>query len=173
MLITPQVEPAPEQAATLGTALATCTLAFWSTDALPLLPATPEQPAEQPLSVLVYGGSTATGSIAIQLLRLSGLDPIATCSPHNFPLVRSRGASAVFDYTDLNIPSAIKKLTGGQLKYFGGCCIMSLLSISSIYRFKTLLIETLASLKLSTFATIEAQGSYKVCDNPVTLRETT
>ena len=121
MLITPQVKLSPEQAATLGTALATCTLAFWSDDALALLPATPEQPAEQPLSVLVYGGSTATGSIAIQLLRLSGLDPIATCSPHNFSLVRSRGASAVFDYTDPNMPSTIKKHTGGQLKYVLDC----------------------------------------------------
>lgn len=46
--------------------------------------------------MLVYGGSTATGTIATQLLELSGYDPIATCSPRNFDLVRSRGASAVF-----------------------------------------------------------------------------
>ncbi|KAL9026856.1 MAG: hypothetical protein Q9180_007416, partial [Flavoplaca navasiana] len=91
MLITPQVKLAPEEAATLETALATFSLAFRSHNALALVPATPEQPAEQTLSVLVYEG------------------------------IRSRGASAVFDYTDLNIPSAIKKHTGGQLKYVVDC----------------------------------------------------
>ncbi|KAH8899042.1 putative zinc-binding dehydrogenase family oxidoreductase [Thozetella sp. PMI_491] len=110
-----------EQAATLGTALATCALALWGTQSLDLLPATPEQPAQVPLPVLVYGGSTATGTIAVQLLRLSGLDPIATCSPHNFDLVRSRGASAVFDYTRPDVAAAIKRHTGGRLKHVLDC----------------------------------------------------
>lgn len=121
MRLTPTAELAPEKAATLATALATCTLALWSGDALALLPSTPEQPGEKPLSVLVYGGSTATGTIAIQLLRLSGLDPITTCSPHNFELVRSRGAEAVFDYADPDTPAAIKRHTGGQLKHVLDC----------------------------------------------------
>lgn len=34
------------------------------------LPGTPEQPAEKPAFVLVYGGSTASGIIAIQVLKL-------------------------------------------------------------------------------------------------------
>ena len=69
----------------------------------------------------MYGGSTATGTIAIQLLRLSGLDPIRTCSSHNFALVRSRGAGTVFDYSDPDTPAAIKKHTGGQLKHDLDC----------------------------------------------------
>ncbi|KAI4264822.1 MAG: hypothetical protein L6R42_000091 [Xanthoria sp. 1 TBL-2021] len=117
MKFTPTKELSMEQAATMATALASCTLAFWSGDALDLLPSTPEQPRESPLPILVYGGSTATGTIAIQLLRLSGFNPITTCSPHNFELVRSRGAGAVFDYADSNTPAAIKKYTGGQLKH--------------------------------------------------------
>ena len=121
MRLTPAADLAPEQAATLATALATCTLALWSTDALALLPSTPERPSEKPLPVLVYGGSTATGTIAIQLLRLSGLDPITTCSPHNFALVRSRGAGAMFDYSDPDTPAKIKKHTGGQLKHVLDC----------------------------------------------------
>ena len=121
MRITETARLTPEQAATLATALATCTLAFWSADALGLLPSTPEEPCENPLPVLVYGGSTATGTIAIQLLRLSGMDPITTCSPHNFTLVRSRGAGAVFDYADPDTPAAIKKYTGGQLKHVLDC----------------------------------------------------
>lgn len=109
-----------EQAATFGVALATCTLALWGADALDLK-ATPETPAQQSIPVLVYGGSTATGTIAIQLLRLSGFDPITTCSPRNFGYVRAAGASAVFDYADPTTPAAIKTHTKGQLKHVLDC----------------------------------------------------
>ena len=34
------------------------------------LPGSPEEPAKKPLYVLVYGGSTASGTMAIQMLRL-------------------------------------------------------------------------------------------------------
>lgn len=96
-------------------------MALWGVDALALFPWTPEQPSEKSLPVLVYGGSTTTGIIAIQLLRLSRLDPITTCSPHNFALVDSRGAEAAFDYSDPDTPAAIKKHTGGQLKHVLDC----------------------------------------------------
>lgn len=56
-----------EQAATLGCALLTSCIAFW--DALRIVP-DPENPATEPLPVLVYGGSTAAGTVAIQLLKL-------------------------------------------------------------------------------------------------------
>ena len=71
--------------------------------------------------MLVYGGSTATGTIAIQLLKLSGYDPIATCSPANFEHVPGRGASAVFHYTQPDVGVAIKRHTGGRLKYAMDC----------------------------------------------------
>ena len=120
MRLTPTAKLAPESAATFATALATCTLAFWGADAM-ALPSTPDQPSEKPLSILVYGGSTVTGTIAIQLLRLSGMNPVTTRSPHNFALVRSRGAGAVFDYSDPDTPAAIKKHTGGQRKHVLDC----------------------------------------------------
>ncbi|KAF4629400.1 hypothetical protein G7Y89_g8747 [Cudoniella acicularis] len=109
--------------ASLGTALATCTLALWGADALNL-PATPDSPqpsnSKTPLPVLVYGGSTATGT-TIQLLKLSGLDPITTCSPSNFDLVRSYGATAVFDYSRPDTATNIKEYTGGRLKHVMDC----------------------------------------------------
>lgn len=110
------------EAATLMTALSTCSLAFWSPDGLDLA-GTPEAPllSEKPAPVLVYGGSTATGTIAIQLLKLSGYDPIATCSPRNFDLVRGRGASAVFDYSSPDIAADIKSHTSGRLRYVLDC----------------------------------------------------
>ncbi|KAI1825865.1 MFS general substrate transporter [Xylaria intraflava] len=110
------------EAATLGIAISTCILALWDPDALGL-PGTPEAPdvSEKPVPVLIYGGSTATGTIAAQLLRHSGYDPIATCSPRNFDMVRERGVSAVFDYSDPDVAAKIKTHTGGRLKYVLDC----------------------------------------------------
>jgi NADPH:quinone reductase-like Zn-dependent oxidoreductase len=42
--------------------------------------------------LLIYGGSTATGALAIQYAKLSGATVIATCSPHSFAYVKSLGA---------------------------------------------------------------------------------
>lgn len=115
----------PRQAATLGTALSTCTMALWGEHAL-ALSSTPDtaaaaQAPDPLVPVLVYGGSTATGTIAIQLLRLSGYDPIVTCSPRNFELCRSRGASAAFDYTSPDVVGNIQAHTRGLLKYALDC----------------------------------------------------
>ncbi|KAF2185496.1 GroES-like protein [Zopfia rhizophila CBS 207.26] len=75
-----------DAAAIGGTGHGSLCLAFWG--ALDL-PGRPEAPSTKPEYVLVYGGSTATGTMALQLLRLSGLVPIAVCSPHNFELAKS------------------------------------------------------------------------------------
>jgi NADPH:quinone reductase-like Zn-dependent oxidoreductase len=109
-----------EQAATLGVGLMTNVMAIWDPSALALT-ATPESPTEKPFPVLVYGGSTATGTLAIQLLRLSGLEPIVTCSPHNFDLVRARGSSGEVDYVRPDVVEEIKKRTDGRLKYAYDC----------------------------------------------------
>ncbi|KAI0808886.1 GroES-like protein [Xylaria sp. FL0064] len=81
-----------EQAATLGVGVMTN-----------IMRSTPDAPAEKPFPVLVYGGSTATGTMATQLLRLSGLLPVATYSPRNFDLVRARGTAAALDYVSPNV----------------------------------------------------------------------
>lgn len=60
---------APAAAAAIGTPLLTSCLSLWGSL---MLPASPAHPAEGGGGgpVLVYGGSTATGSMAIQLLKL-------------------------------------------------------------------------------------------------------
>ena len=53
-------------------------------------------------SVLVWGGSTSVGLNAIQLAVAAGYRVVATASPHNHDLLRSLGASDVFDYRDIS-----------------------------------------------------------------------
>jgi NADPH:quinone reductase-like Zn-dependent oxidoreductase len=67
--------------------------------------------------VLIYGGSTACGTLGIQYAKLAGYKVITTCSPRNFELVRSRGADEVFDYNDKDWASKVRKLTDDKLKY--------------------------------------------------------
>lgn len=49
-------------------------------------------------SILVWGGSSAAGSNAIQMAMGAGYEVLTTCSPRNFDYVKSLGASKVFDY---------------------------------------------------------------------------
>ena len=54
-------------------------------------------------SVLVWGGSSAVGSNAIQLAKAAGFEVFTTASPRNFEYVKSLGASKTFDYSSDNI----------------------------------------------------------------------
>ncbi|PQE14706.1 zinc-binding oxidoreductase protein [Rutstroemia sp. NJR-2017a BBW] len=67
--------------------------------------------------ILIYGGSTATGTLGIQFAKLAGYNVITTASPHNHELVKSRGADAVFDYKDPSSASKIREFTGNKLRY--------------------------------------------------------
>jgi NADPH:quinone reductase-like Zn-dependent oxidoreductase len=57
---------ADEEAATLGVGYVTVGQGLFQTMKLPL----PTQPAKNPETILIYGGSTATGSLGIQLAKL-------------------------------------------------------------------------------------------------------
>lgn len=58
-------------------------------------------------SILVWGGSSAVGSNAIQLAAGAGYDIISTCSKRNFDHVKSLGATQVFDYNDPDVTEKI------------------------------------------------------------------
>ncbi|KAM0276943.1 hypothetical protein ACHAQH_006228 [Verticillium albo-atrum] len=107
-----------EEAASLGTGVSTAGLALFNSLKIP---ATPDAPAENPFFVLVYGASTATGTIALQLLKLANLRPIAVCSPRNFDLVKSYGAEAVFDYSSPTCAADIRAYTQNTCKYALDC----------------------------------------------------
>lgn len=58
-------------------------------------------------SVLIWGGSSAVGSNAIQLATAAGYDIITTCSERNFDYVKSLGAVNAFDYSDRDVAETI------------------------------------------------------------------
>ncbi|KAI3317856.1 putative zinc-binding dehydrogenase family oxidoreductase [Xylariaceae sp. AK1471] len=103
------------EAATIGLCgIGTVSMAAWHN--LELL-GTPEAPVDNAPFVLVYGGSSANGTIAIQLLRLSGYRVVTTCSPNNFELVESLGAEKAFDYKSPTCAQDIRSYTNDKLKY--------------------------------------------------------
>ena len=58
-------------------------------------------------SFLVWGGSSAVGSNAIQLATAAGYDVIATSSKKNFDYVRGLGVAQVFDYKDTDVTEKV------------------------------------------------------------------
>ncbi|GAD93021.1 alcohol dehydrogenase, putative [Paecilomyces variotii No. 5] len=76
----------------------------------------PTDPIQKKEYLLVYGGSSSTGTLAIQYGKLAGYSVITTCSPRSYELVISRGAEAVFDYSDPTCGQQIYDYTRGKLK---------------------------------------------------------
>lgn len=101
-----------QQAATLGVGITTVGQSLYQTLKLAL----PTEPLKTPEPLLIYGGSTATGVLAIQFAKLSGYKVYTTCSPRNFDLVKSLGADEVFDYKDPKSAAAIRAATDDKLK---------------------------------------------------------
>jgi NADPH:quinone reductase-like Zn-dependent oxidoreductase len=93
-----------EDASTLGVGITTVGQGLYQSLGLPL----PTEPAPTPFPILIYGGSTATGTLAIQFAKLSGLTVFTTSSPHNFDLVRRLGADHVFDYNSPTVGADIR-----------------------------------------------------------------
>ncbi|RAL15181.1 zinc-binding alcohol dehydrogenase family protein [Aspergillus homomorphus CBS 101889] len=103
-----------QEAATLGVGITTVGQSLYQSlkMAPPTAPLAPG--ASEP--ILIYGGSTATGVLAIQYAKLSGYEVLTTCSPHNFDLVKQLGADVVFDYKDPQSSAAIRKHTQNKLR---------------------------------------------------------
>ena len=106
-----------EDAATLGVGVTTVGQGLYQSLGLPL-PGSGEK-TDEPL--LIYGGSTATGSLAIQFAVLSGCKVVTTCSPRNFPFVKALGAAEAFDYNDPECARKIREYTGNKLTKVFDC----------------------------------------------------
>ncbi|KAK0115321.1 hypothetical protein ONS96_013780 [Cadophora gregata f. sp. sojae] len=103
-----------EDAATTPCGLVTVGLGFYRHLELPFLTYPVESKTAGPF-ILIYGGSSATGSLAIQFAKLSGLTVITTASPRNFDFVKSLGADHVFDYHNPEVGAKINSLTANTL----------------------------------------------------------
>lgn len=58
-------------------------------------------------SVLIWGGGSAVGGNAIQLVTAAGYDVITTCSKRNFDYVKDLGAVQAFEYNDRNVTEKV------------------------------------------------------------------
>ncbi|KAE8451324.1 hypothetical protein EG329_003953 [Mollisiaceae sp. DMI_Dod_QoI] len=59
--------------------------------------------------MLVWGGASSIGSATLQTAKLKGFRVYATASPKNHELLKSLGASHVFDYHDVDVVEKIVK----------------------------------------------------------------
>ncbi|KKA22159.1 Alcohol dehydrogenase [Rasamsonia emersonii CBS 393.64] len=109
-----------EEAATLGCGISTVGQGLYEKD-YGLGLALPSQPLQQPETILIYGGSSATGTLGIQFAKASGYTVITTCSPKNFDLVKRLGATEAFDYHDPECGKKINEYTQNKLKYVWDC----------------------------------------------------
>ncbi|KAH7019595.1 alcohol dehydrogenase GroES-like domain-containing protein [Ilyonectria destructans] len=86
----------------------------------PSKPAPPrEDGSRQP--VLIYGGATATGTMACQILSICGYDPIALASDASSGLVKKYGAAMTVPYTSPTCGDTIRSHTKGQLRHAIDC----------------------------------------------------
>lgn len=83
-----------QEGATLGVGITTVGQALYQQLELPL-------PGSGPYDgfVMIYGGSTATGTLAVQYAKLSGAKVVVTCSPRNFDVSKPHQASNTADPT--------------------------------------------------------------------------
>lgn len=86
-----------ELASMLPMALGTASIALFH-DLEISLPISAKIPKKSIGSILVWGGASAVGSMAIQLARLAGLTVYSTSSPAHHEYLKQLGATAVFDY---------------------------------------------------------------------------
>lgn len=66
-------------------------------------------------TLLIWGGSTSVGMNAIQLAVAAGYEVMSTSSPRNFDLLKSLGASEVFDYNDPKVVDDIVQAVKGRI----------------------------------------------------------
>ncbi|KAG4266959.1 hypothetical protein FPRO04_04571 [Fusarium proliferatum] len=106
------------EACSMGLAIATAGLALFQTPGLQL-----SMQGGNGEAVLVSGGATATGTMAIQFLRIAGYTPVVTCSPSNNSLCESFGAEICFDYHSPSCGADIRVQTGNKLRHVLDCVV--------------------------------------------------
>ena len=73
-------------------------------------PTDPENPTSKGKKILIWGGASSYGALAIAYAKQAGYTVISTSSVHNFPLLKNRGADHVFDYKNSATIEKIREL---------------------------------------------------------------
>ncbi|KHO00581.1 TRAM1-like protein & fumonisin [Metarhizium album ARSEF 1941] len=112
-----------EGAALGGVGWATVALAMEDCLKLTGRPSAPEPPRADGsrVPVLVYGGATATGTMACQILARSGYSVIATSSTASSALVKAFGAMTTYPYTSPTCGETVREATKGTLRHAIDC----------------------------------------------------
>lgn len=103
-------------------------------------PSVDPKPADK--TILVWGGSSSVGALAIQLAVASGVKVITVASKHNHAFVKSLGASEAFDYNDACtvVDDVVKAISASGGDFAG---IYDAVSNESSYKFVLPLAEKL------------------------------
>ncbi|KAI9341359.1 chaperonin 10-like protein [Obelidium mucronatum] len=109
-----------EEAATLGVGIFTVGQGLYQSLGLPL-PSTTQPVTATGNTILIYGGSTATGALAIQFAKLSGFHVVTTASPRNFEYLTALGADKVFDYNSPTVAADIRAYSKDSIKHVFDC----------------------------------------------------
>jgi len=109
----------PEQAASFPVAVYTCYLTMFCSTAFNLPTTGPRNDDER--TILIWGGASSTGMVAIQILAACGYHVITTASAQNHDYLRSLGAHEVFNYRDENVVEQIRAATNNRLCYAYDC----------------------------------------------------
>lgn len=96
--------------------------------------------------LVVYGGSSAIGSMTTQLATAAGIRVISIASSKNFEFCRKCGASDVFDYNDSNVVDDVVKAVGKDT--FAG--IYNAISTEDTYKIALPILEKLGGGNMAT-----------------------
>lgn len=106
-------------ASVLPLAISTAATCLFKKETL-ALPMPSSTPPSTNKSVLVWGGSSSVGAVAIQLAVAAGVKVVSTASKHNLDKLKGLGATAAFDYKDPNVTQDILAALEGT--EFAGVC---------------------------------------------------
>lgn len=109
-------------AVVLPLAISTAAAGLYQKDYLGLPHPVVSSGAPQPSNktIVVWGGSSSVGTVAIQLARASGIDVITTASKHNHDYCQSLGASKVFDHSSPSVVEDVVKAIKESGKHLAG-----------------------------------------------------
>ena len=94
----------------LPLAISTAAAGLYQKDYLKLPLPTPEgKPKPLDRALLIWGGSSSVGTLAVQLATASGAHVIAVASSRNHDFVKSLGAKSVFDYNSSAVSAEVAK----------------------------------------------------------------